>query len=71
MSGLAKLKRDPTGLAEIEGRGAVFRAAYTSATSDDITTSKTMRVSKGKGLKKPMDVHPHHQRSSPKSRRAK
>lgn len=67
----ARLKHDPTGRAEVEGRNAVFNAAFQSATGQDITTSKTMRVSKGKGFGKPLDVHPHRQRSSPKSHRAK
>jgi hypothetical protein len=66
-----KLRRDPTGLAEVEGRNAVFAAAFQSSTGSDITTSKTMKIAGGKGLKKPLEVHPHHQRSSPKSRRAK
>jgi len=67
---MRRLSHDPTGEAAIRGRDAVFRAAYKSATNGDITDSKTMKISAGKGLPAPTTTHIHHQRSSPKPRRA-
>lgn len=67
---MRKLTHDPTGMAAVEGRDAVFIAAYRSATGGDLTESKTMKISGGKGLPAPSNKHIHHQRSSPRSRRA-
>lgn len=66
----AKIKRDPTGEAEVEGRNAVFRAAFTATTATG-TDSLTMRNAGARFKdKKKLRKHPHRESAAGHSHRA-
>lgn len=69
MSDMRKLTTDPR---RDDSRSDIFtRAQFVSATGDDITTSKTMKISGGGGLPAPPEKHRHHRKAGKRSHRAR